>query len=226
MARPRRTPPQQLSLGWSREGLLAGVDEAGRGPLAGPVVAAAVILDEASPIAGLADSKVLTERRREQLFDEIRAKALCCSIAQASPAEIDELNILQATMLAMRRAVEGLRLVPALVLVDGNRLPPLTVAAEAVVGGDAKVAAISAASILAKVTRDRWCAELHREFPQYGFDGHKGYPTPDHLRALFLHGPCPQHRCSFAPVRRAAVLRAQAPGPDASPMAKTLETRA
>ena len=155
MARPRRAPPQQLSLGWSREGLLAGVDEAGRGPLAGPVVAAAVILDEASPIAGLADSKVLTERRREQLFDEIRAKALCCSIAQASPAEIDELNILQATMLAMRRAVEGLRLVPALVLVDGNRLPPLTVAAEAVVGGDAKVAAISAASILAKVTRDR-----------------------------------------------------------------------
>lgn len=226
MARLRHSAPEQLPLGWSREGLLAGVDEAGRGPLAGPVVAAAVILDEASPIAGLADSKVLTERRREQLFDEIRAKALCCSIAQASPAEIDEFNILQATMLAMRRAVEGLRLVPALVLVDGNRLPPLKVAAEAVVGGDAKVAAISAASILAKVTRDRWCADLHREFPQYGFDAHKGYPTPDHLRALFLHGPCPQHRRSFAPVRRAAVLRAQAPEPDASPMATALETRA
>ncbi len=199
--------PQQLSLGWSREGLVAGVDEAGRGPLAGPVVAAAVILDEAAPIAGLADSKVLSERRREALFDEIRAKALCCCIAQASVQEIDELNILQATMLAMRRAVEGLRLLPALVLVDGNRLPPLKVAAEAVVGGDAKVQAISAASILAKVTRDRMCTGMHEAFPQYGFDAHKGYPTPEHLQALFLHGPSPLHRQSYAPVRRAAALR-------------------
>ncbi len=195
-----------MALGWTREGLVAGVDEAGRGPLAGPVVAAAVILDDAAPIEGLADSKVLSERRREALFDEIRAKALCCSIAQASPAEIDEFNILQATMLAMRRAVEGLRLLPALVLVDGNRLPPLKVAAEAVVGGDAKVAAISAASILAKVTRDRLCADLHAQHPQYGFDAHKGYPTPDHLLALFQHGPCPEHRRSFAPVKRALAL--------------------
>jgi ribonuclease HII len=200
-----------MALGWTREGLVAGVDEAGRGPLAGPVVAAAVILDDAAPIEGLADSKVLSERRREALFDEIRAKALCCCIAQASAAEIDELNILQATLLAMRRAVEGLRLLPALVLVDGNRLPPLKVAAEAVVGGDAKVAAISAASILAKVTRDRLCAELHTQHPQYGFDAHKGYPTPDHLLALFQHGPCPEHRRSFAPVQRALVLGSGSP---------------
>jgi ribonuclease HII len=198
---------QQLSLGWTREGLVAGVDEAGRGPLAGPVVAAAVILDDAAPIAGLADSKVLTERRREALFDEIRAKALCCCVAQASVEEIDRLNILQATMLAMKRAVEGLRLMPALVLVDGNRLPALKVAAEAVVGGDAKVPAISAASILAKVTRDRLCAQMHLQHPQYGFDAHKGYPTAEHLQALFLHGPSPIHRHSYAPVQRALALR-------------------
>ena len=204
---PSAAVPEQLSLGWLREGLVAGVDEAGRGPLAGPVVAAAVILDDAAPIAGLADSKVLSERRREALFDEIRAKALCCCIAQASVEEIDEFNILQATMLAMRRAVEGLRLLPALVLVDGNRLPPLKVAAEAVVGGDAKVQAISAASILAKVTRDRLCVQMHAEFPQYGFDAHKGYPTPEHLQALFQHGPSPLHRQSYAPVQRAAALR-------------------
>ena len=198
---------QQLSLGWAREGLIAGVDEAGRGPLAGPVVAAAVILDEAAPIAGLADSKVLTERRRDALFDEIRAKALCCCVAQASVQEIDELNILQATMLAMKRAVEGLRLLPARVLVDGNRLPALKVAGEAVVGGDAKVPAISAASILAKVTRDRLCVEMHLQHPQYGFDAHKGYPTPEHLQALFRHGPSPIHRRSYAPVKRALALR-------------------
>lgn len=203
-------PCQQLSLCWGREGLVAGVDEAGRGPLAGPVVAAAVILDDAAPIAGLADSKVLSERRREALFDEIRAKALCCSIAHASVAEIDQLNILQATMLAMKRAVEGLRLMPARVLVDGNRLPSLKVAAEAVVGGDATVQAISAASILAKVTRDRWCRELHEAYPDYGFDAHKGYPTAEHLQALFRLGPTPVHRHSYAPVQRAQALQAAA----------------
>ena len=187
-------------------GLFAGVDEAGRGPLAGPVVAAAVILDELAPIRGLNDSKVLTARVRERLFDEIRAKALCCSIAQASVAEIDTLNILQATLLAMRRAVEGLRLRPHRVLVDGNRLPRLTMPAEAIVRGDATVQAISAASILAKVHRDRLCLELHAQHPQYGFDGHKGYPTPAHLAALRAHGACPEHRRSFAPVRE-VVLR-------------------
>jgi ribonuclease HII len=182
-------------------GLLAGVDEAGRGPLAGPVVAAAVILDELNPIAGLADSKKLTARQREALFDEIRAKALCCSIALASVEEIDELNILHATMLAMRRAVEGLRLKPSLVQVDGNRVPPLQVPAQAIVKGDAKVRAISAASILAKVHRDRLCDELHVAYPQYGFDGHKGYPTADHLAALREHGATPHHRRSFGPVK-------------------------
>jgi ribonuclease HII len=182
---------------------VAGVDEAGRGPRAGPVVAAAVILDDLQPIAGLADSKVLSAARREQLFDEIRARALCCSVAEASVEEIDRLNILQATMLAMRRAVQGLRLKPVRVLVDGNRLPPLDVPAEAIVKGDALVQAISAASILAKVTRDRWCAQLHTEYPQYGFAGHKGYGTLEHMAALQAHGACPQHRRSFAPVARA-----------------------
>ncbi|MDH5709298.1 MAG: ribonuclease HII, partial [Hylemonella sp.] len=191
------------ALMWDAPGLLAGVDEAGRGPLAGPVVAAAVILDELHPIQGLADSKKLTAQRREALYVEIRAKALCCSIAQASVEEIDRLNILQATMLAMRRAVEGLRLKPAKVLVDGNRLPVLDVLAEAIVKGDAKVPAISAASILAKVHRDRWCADCDREFPQYGFAAHKGYGTPVHLAALRAHGACPQHRRSFAPVAAA-----------------------
>jgi len=192
---------EQLGLAFDVPGLVAGVDEAGRGPLAGPVVAAAVILDELQPIKGLADSKVLTARRREKLFDEIRAKALCCCIAEASAAEIDEINILQATLLAMRRAVEGLRLKPAKVLVDGNRIPVLKVPAEAIVKGDAKVKAISAASILAKVHRDRLCAAMHEAHPQYGFDGHKGYPTPEHLAALRAHGACPEHRRSFAPVR-------------------------
>ncbi len=196
---------EQTALSWDVPGLMAGVDEAGRGPLAGPVVAAAVILDDLHPIKGLADSKKLTPLRREKLYDEIRAKALCCSIALATVEEIDSLNILQATMLAMKRAVEGLRLKPHKVMVDGNRLPVLDILAEAIVKGDALVPAISAASILAKVYRDRWCDEFHLEYPQYGFAGHKGYGTAAHLAALREHGACPQHRKSFAPV--AEVLR-------------------
>jgi ribonuclease HII len=192
--------PEQVALMWDVPGLIAGVDEAGRGPLAGPVVAAAVILDELNPISGLADSKKLTPLRREKLYDEIRAKALCCSIAQASVQEIDELNILQATLLAMRRAVQGLRLKPVKVLVDGNRLPVLDVLAEAIVRGDSLVPAISAASILAKVYRDRWCVEYDQQFPQYGFAIHKGYGTAAHMAALREHGACPQHRKSFSPV--------------------------
>jgi ribonuclease HII len=199
----RFSTPEQLGLSFDVLGLIAGVDEAGRGPLAGPVVAAAVILDELNPIKGLNDSKKLTPATRERLFDEIRAKALCCAIAEATVEEIDTLNILQATMLAMRRAVEGLRLKPAKVLVDGNRLPVLKIAAEAIIQGDAKVKAISAASILAKVHRDRLCLALHEQHPQYGFDGHKGYPTPEHLAALRAHGACVFHRRSFAPVREA-----------------------
>ena len=195
-------PLEKLGLRWNGVGLMAGVDEAGRGPLAGPVVAAAVILDELNPIKGLNDSKALTARARERLFDEIRGKALCCSIGQASVEEIDRLNILQATLLAMRRAVDGLRLKPHMVLVDGNRLPSLHVPAQAIVKGDAKVKAISAASIIAKVHRDRLCLALHEQHPQYGFDGHKGYPTALHLAALQAHGACPQHRRSFGPVRK------------------------
>ena len=196
---------EQAFLKWDSPGLTAGVDEAGRGPLAGPVVAAAVILDKKNPIEGLADSKKLTAFRRAVLYDEIRAKALCCSIALATAEEIDELNILQATMLAMKRAVEGLRLKPHKVLVDGNRLPTLVILAEAIVKGDALIPSISAASILAKVYRDRWCAEFHLQYPQYNFAGHKGYGTVEHLAALRTHGACPQHRRSFAPV--AEVLR-------------------
>jgi len=192
--------PEQACLPWQPPGLLAGVDEAGRGPLAGPVVAAAVILDDLNPIAGLADSKKLTPARREKLYDEIRAKALCCSIAEASVEEIDQLNILQATLLAMRRAVLGLRLKPVMVLVDGNRLPTLGIQAEAIVKGDALVPSISAASILAKVHRDRWCEQVHAEYPQYGFAGHKGYGTALHLSALREHGACVYHRRTFAPV--------------------------
>ncbi|WP_114970456.1 ribonuclease HII [Rhodoferax ferrireducens] len=200
---------QQAELIWHVPGLVAGVDEAGRGPLAGPVVAAAVILDDLNPIKGLADSKILTALRREKLFDEIRAKALCCSIAEASVEEIEQLNILQATLLAMRRAVEGLRLKPKKVLVDGNRLPVLDMLAEAIVKGDATVPAISAASILAKVYRDRWCTEYDRQFPQYGFARHKGYGTAEHLAALQAHGACPQHRKTFRPVTE--VLREASP---------------
>lgn len=196
---------EQAPLVWDTPGLVAGVDEAGRGPLMGPVVAAAVILDDLHPIKGLADSKVLTALRRDKLYDEIRAKALCFSIAQASAAEIDEINILQATMLAMKRAVEGLRLKPAKVLVDGNRIPTLVIVAEAIVGGDALVPAISAASILAKVWRDRWCQEMDLAYPQYGFASHKGYGTAEHLAALRQHGACPEHRRTFSPV--AQVLR-------------------
>lgn len=194
-------PPRSRDASFSPLGLIAGVDEAGRGPLAGPVVAAAVVLDARRPIDGLGDSKGLGAKTRERLFDEIRAHALCCSIAQASVEEIDRLNILQATLLAMSRAVQGLRLKPHKVLVDGNRLPVLTVPAEAFVKGDATVRAIAAASILAKVHRDRLCMELHERHPQYGFDAHKGYPTAAHLAALRQHGACPAHRRSFAPVR-------------------------
>ena len=200
-------PPEQAVFSWDMPALVAGVDEAGRGPLAGPVVAAAVILDEIHPIAGLADSKKLSAARRERLYDEIRAKALCCCIAEASVEEIERLNILQATLLAMQRAVAGLRLRPGLVLVDGNRLPLLDMRAEAIVKGDAKVAAISAASILAKVTRDRGLLTLDQRYPQYGFARHKGYGTAEHLEALRLHGPCPEHRRSFAPVAQAARLQ-------------------
>lgn len=196
---------EQTLLFGSGPGLVAGVDEAGRGPLAGPVVAAAVILDDLKPIKGLADSKTLTALRRAKLYDEIRAKALCCSIAEASVEEIDRLNILQATMLAMRRAVDGLRLKPKLVLVDGNRIPVLDVPAQAIVKGDALVGSISAASILAKVYRDRWCIDFDQQYPQYGFAAHKGYGTAQHLAALRQHGACPQHRTSFSPV--AEVMR-------------------
>jgi len=192
---------ESLGPGWDKPGLVAGVDEAGRGPLAGPVVAAAVILDPRKPIRGLADSKAISERKRERLFDEIRDKALCCAIAEASVAEIDTLNILQATLLAMQRAVAGLRLSPHRVVVDGNRPPALAVPVAAVVKGDARVPAIAAASILAKVQRDRLCLELHERWPGYGFDAHKGYPTPEHLARLAALGACPAHRRSFAPVR-------------------------
>jgi len=201
--------PEQISLRFdANEGLVAGVDEAGRGPLAGPVVAAAVILDDLKRIKGLNDSKQLTPLKRERLFDEIRAHALAFCVAEATVAEIDELNILHATMLAMKRAVEGLRLPPHKVLVDGNRLPQIRIRAEAIVGGDAKVAAISAASILAKVTRDRLCVAHEQHYPQYGFGIHKGYSTAAHLAALDEHGPCAWHRQSFEPVRLAALRKA------------------
>ncbi|MCE2782294.1 ribonuclease HII [Limnohabitans sp.] len=193
---------EQTSLNWETHGLVAGVDEAGRGPLAGPVVAAAVILDDLNPIRGLNDSKKLTAKRRDALFDEIRARALCFAIAEASVQEIDQINILQATLLAMKRATEALRLPPKLVLVDGNRLPTLSIRAEAIVQGDALVPAISAASILAKVHRDRLCQEMHRRYPVYGFDQHKGYGTAQHLAALQAHGPSDCHRMTFAPVAR------------------------
>ncbi|MBS7806493.1 ribonuclease HII [Variovorax sp. PCZ-1] len=201
--RKKKLAVVQTEFVWDAAGLMAGVDEAGRGPLAGNVVAAAVILDDANPIAGLNDSKKLTALRREKLFIEIQAKALCVSIGEASVEEIDQLNILQATMLAMQRAVNGLRLKPAKVLIDGNRIPKLDVLAEAIVGGDAKVKAISAASIIAKVTRDRQCDELHALYPQYGFANHKGYGTAEHLAALKKHGATPEHRKSYAPVAQA-----------------------
>ncbi|HQN13157.1 MAG TPA: ribonuclease HII [Quisquiliibacterium sp.] len=183
-------------------GPVCGVDEAGRGPLAGPVFAAAVILDPAAPIAGLRDSKQLSARRRDVLAAEIRARALAWSIAQADVGEIDTLNILHATMLAMRRAVLGLGVAPVLARVDGNRAPALPCAVETLVGGDALDPAISAASILAKTARDALLVELHARWPQYRFDRHKGYPTAEHLSLLRQHGPTPEHRRSFGPVRR------------------------
>jgi ribonuclease HII len=201
-----------LSLTAAAPARLCGVDEAGRGPLAGPVVAAAVILHPERPIPGLADSKVLTARKREALFDEIRERALAWRIAEASVEEIDRLNILHATMLAMQRAVHGLidsGVMPDLVQVDGNRCPQVKCAVEAIVKGDALVPAISAASILAKVSRDRQLLTLHAEFPQYGFDAHSGYPTPQHLAALTEHGATIHHRRSFAPVRNAIAARGQ-----------------
>lgn len=187
-------------------GLIAGVDEVGRGPLVGAVVTAAVILDPARPIVGLADSKKLSEKKRLALYDEITEKALAWSLGRAEPQEIDELNILHATMLAMQRAVAGLSITPEFVLIDGNRCPVLPMPAQAVVKGDSKVAEISAASILAKVTRDREMAELDALHPQYGFAQHKGYPTAEHLRLLAEHGAIEQHRRSFAPVKRALGL--------------------
>jgi ribonuclease HII len=190
-----------MQLVLDRTTILCGVDEAGRGPLAGPVCAAAVILDPARPIVGLNDSKKLTEKARERLAFIIKAEALAWHIAFATVEEIDRLNILQATMLAMTRAVEGLRIQPEEVLVDGNRCPQWRYVSRAIVEGDAKVAEISAASILAKTARDAVMIDLHEAYPQYNFAGHKGYGTAAHLRAIKAHGPCPEHRRSFAPVR-------------------------
>ena len=190
----------QEGFAWHAPGLIAGVDEAGRGPLAGPVVAAAVILDDERPIAGVDDSKRLSAKQRERLFDVIMGQALCVSIGQASAAEVDAINVLQATLLAMRRAVEGLRLAPIKVLVDGNQLPRLPMLADAVVGGDGRVACIAAASIVAKVTRDRLMTELDQTLPGYGFAQHKGYGTAQHMQALKRLGASAQHRRSFAPV--------------------------
>ncbi|WP_192458102.1 ribonuclease HII [Musicola keenii] len=185
---------------------IAGVDEVGRGPLVGAVVTAAVILDPAKPIAGLADSKQLSEKRRRVLYDEIREKARAWSLGRAEPEEIDQLNILHATMLAMQRAVAGLPVTPDYVLIDGNRCPSLPMPSMAVVKGDSRVAEISAASILAKVTRDREMEELDKLFPAYGFAQHKGYPTAYHLEKLATLGATLHHRRSFAPVKRALGL--------------------
>jgi len=179
----------------------AGVDEAGRGPLAGPVVVAAVILDPRKPINGLDDSKKLSERQREALCPQIKEHAIAWSVVEVAVEEIDRINILQATLQGMRRAVEGLSPAPSLVLIDGNRAPELACQARTIVQGDSLEPAISAASILAKVTRDRLMKELHLEYPDYGFDRHKGYPTAGHLRRLEEHGLCAIHRRSFAPVR-------------------------
>jgi len=184
------------------EGLVCGVDEAGRGPLAGPVVAAAVILDPDNPIDGLNDSKKLSAKRREALAIEIRAKALAWAVAEASVEEIDRINILQASLLAMQRAVNALGIAPERAFIDGNRCPKLPCPAEAIVGGDGKVASIAAASILAKTVRDAGMLELHQRYPQYGFDRHMGYPTALHLESLKEHGVSPIHRRSYAPVAR------------------------
>lgn len=188
------------------DGLVCGVDEAGRGPLAGSVVAAAVILDPANPVDGLNDSKKLSTKRRERLAIEIRAKARAWAVAEATVEEIDAVNILQASLLAMERAVAALHVRPEKALIDGNRCPKLTCDAEAVIGGDGKVEAIAAASILAKTARDADMRELHTTYPQFGFDRHMGYPTAFHLRALREHGPSPVHRRSFAPVAQLVLL--------------------
>ena len=182
--------------------IVAGVDEAGRGPLAGPVVVAAVVLDPDKPLDGLDDSKKLSEKRREALFPLIVERSLAWTVVAIEAAEIDRINILQATLLGMRRAVEQLVPAPSLALIDGNRAPALTCAVRTIVGGDGLEPAISAASILAKVTRDRLMKKLHIDYPVYGFDRHKGYPTADHLARLTRYGPCPIHRRSFAPVKR------------------------
>lgn len=187
-------------------GLVCGVDEAGRGPLAGPVVAAAVILDPARPIPGLNDSKKLSEKKRAALAPLIRERALAWAVAEASVEEIDRLNILHATMLAMQRAVAALAVRPVSALIDGNRCPPLDIPADAVVQGDGKIASIAAASILAKTVRDAGMLELHERYPQYGFDRHMGYPTAAHCAALAEHGASPVHRRSFGPVARQLAL--------------------
>ncbi|MER1959679.1 ribonuclease HII [Proteus vulgaris] len=192
---------------YPKANLIAGVDEVGRGPLVGAVVTAAVILDPANPIKGLTDSKKLTEKKRNALYDEIQEKALCWAIGRAEPEEIDELNILWATMKAMERAVAGLSIMPDMVLIDGNRCPKLPMASQAVIKGDSLVQEISAASILAKVTRDREMEELDKLYPDYGFAKHKGYPTVFHMEKLALLGATPYHRKSFAPVKRALNLK-------------------
>lgn len=197
--------PEQVDL--ISQGRVAGVDEVGRGPLVGDVVTAAVILDPTKPISGLNDSKKLSEKRRNALYQEIMANALSVSVGRASPAEIDELNILHATMLAMQRAVAGLSIKPQRVLVDGNRVPDFGIASHAVIKGDGLVAAISAASIIAKVTRDAEMETLDNQYPQYGFAKHKGYPTKAHFEALALHGVLAEHRKSFKPVAERMLLQ-------------------
>ena len=191
---------------YPKANLIAGVDEVGRGPLVGAVVTAAVILDPANPIQGLMDSKKLTEKKRNALYDEIKEKALCWAIGRAEPEEIDKLNILWATMKATERAVAGLSITPDMVLVDGNRCPNLPMASQAVIKGDSLVQEISAASILAKVTRDREMEQLDKLYPDYGFAKHKGYPTAFHMEKLASLGATPYHRKSFAPVKRALNL--------------------
>lgn len=204
LSKPEKPPktPKPLPLYDVMIELVCGVDEAGRGPLAGPVFAAAVILDPAHPIAGLRDSKKLTAAKREALALEIRKHALSWSIAECSEAEIDGINILQASLLAMRRAIDGLHLRPTLVLIDGNHAPVIDLRCEAIVQGDDRVAEISAASILAKTARDAALLQLHTDYPHYAFDQHKGYPTSLHLERLRLHGVSPVHRRSYAPVRK------------------------
>jgi ribonuclease HII len=195
-----------LSLFGTANELICGVDEAGRGPLAGPVFAAAVILDARKPIEGLRDSKKLSEFKRQMLAAQIKDRALAWCIAQSTEDEIDSLNILHASMLAMRRAIEGLRVMPTLALIDGNRCPPCAIRAEPIIGGDDKIAEISAASILAKTARDQALLQLHERYPNYAFDKHKGYPTALHLERLRLHGVSPVHRRSYAPVRELLAL--------------------